>query len=74
MDPASLSDKVRVIRTQDDTGMAHALRMETAEMSPIESHDGSSIGSPVLQDRLIRISSIGLSVLENCKDVVPQPA
>ena len=74
MEPAGLSDKVRVIRTQDDAGMAHSLRMETAEMLPIEGHDGSFMGGPVPQDRLVRISLIGLFVLENRKDVVSQPA
>ena len=74
VDPAGLSDEVRIIRAQDDAGMIRALRMETAEMLPVEGHDGSSMGSPVLQDRLVRISLIGLSVLENRKDVVSQSA
>lgn len=74
VDPAGLSDEVRIIRAQDDAGMIRALRMETAEMLPVEGHDGSSMGSPVLQDRLVRIALIGLSVLENRKDVVSQSA
>lgn len=74
VDPAGLSDEVRIIRAQDDAGMIRALRMETAEVLPVEGHDGSSMGSPVLQDRLVRISQIGLSVLENRKDVVSQSA
>lgn len=74
VDPAGLSDKIRIICAQDDAGMTRALHMETAEMLSVESHDGSSMGSPVLQDRLVRISLIGFSVLEERKDVVSQSA
>ena len=74
VNPSGLTFEVGIICTKDDAGMARPFCMETAKVPAIECQNDSSMGNRIPQHRCVGIALIRLTVLEDCQDVVSQPA
>lgn len=73
MNTLPLAGKVCVLTTNDDSGMATILLVQTDEVAPIDGHDSPTVGSSEVQHFGIGHPFAGPTDVARSQNIVPQP-